>query len=298
MLIGITVDAIERAQADEVLEILGQLQLEESAPKKVVGHSRPFCEIRPLHGKELDRHAGQLRFGRGFGARLGLGGGGRSAADNRSGGRRRRFGHLLKAALRIRSEPFPPGIAGLRHFQKFHKRFPGFLSSLQLEIRQSVIVECARLGFGVVFVLPEQAIVIRGVGELPRFEVNLSQAVHCARVFRIQRQRLLGEADSRRGVPPAMSPLSVSDQCVGVFEIELTPHLGLAELQFPLPFLLLLRVVHAFFFALVFTTTGVPRKPKRLRIWLTRYRSCEKCSGPELLVKNTNVGGRTDACVT
>src|SRR5262249_50296987 len=131
-----------------------------------------------------------------------------------------------------------------------------------------------------------------------RFEVSHSQQFERSAVPRIERQCLLGVALGGGSVTSAIRAPAFRHQLVGILEIPLAPLLSLAKLQFPAPFLLLLLLVQANFFALVFTTTGVPRKPNLLRIWLIRYRSCEKCSAPELLVKNTNVGGRTDACVT
>jgi len=135
------------------------------------------------------------------------------------------------------------------------------------------------------------------------FKPQLGLAAAVVFVFTMRRKVVIGAIWSAL-VQMAIGWLQYGTAVMNNYVKALT-HIGLinaalclAKLQFSQSFLSFLLIVQAFFFALVLTTTGVPRKPKRLRIWLIRYRSCEKCNGPVLLVKNTNVGGRTDACVT
>ena len=135
------------------------------------------------------------------------------------------------------------------------------------------------------------------VGKLVRVLVDHSEQLQRAIMLWIESQSFLGKARRGGRVPAAMRAPCVPHDEVGILKIELPPRFGLAEFQFSLPLLFLFLVAQAFFLAFVFTTTGVPRKPNRLRIWLIRYRSCEKCNGPALLVNSTNVGGRTPACV-
>src|ERR1035441_282069 len=51
------------------------------------------------------------------------------------------------------------------------------------------------------------------------------------------------------------------------------------------------------FLDLVCNRIGVPMKPNFLRIWLTRYRSCEKCSAGPLSVNTAKEGGRMECWV-
>src|ERR1035441_2687171 len=51
------------------------------------------------------------------------------------------------------------------------------------------------------------------------------------------------------------------------------------------------------FLDLVCNRIGVPMKPNFLRIWLTRYRSWEKCSAGPLSVNTAKEGGRMECWV-
>ena len=82
----------------------------------------------------------------------------------------------------------------------------------------------------------------------------------------IESQRLLGQASGGRRITAAMGAPCVAHYQVGILEIEFPSRLGLAEVQLSLPLLFFLLVAQTFFLAFVFTTTGVPRKPNRLRI--------------------------------
>ena len=90
MLIHVAIDAVERAEADEIFEILRQFELEKPAPQEMIRQCRAGAKIRALDRKELDGHSGELRLENGGGRRrLGFGDGGLVTADDRSGGRRR-----------------------------------------------------------------------------------------------------------------------------------------------------------------------------------------------------------------
>ena len=104
------------------------------------------------------------------------------------------------------------------------------------------------------------------VGKLLRVHVQHSEQLQRAGMLRIESQRFLGQASGGGRVPTTIGSSRVPNQQVCILKIEFAPRLGFAELQFSLPLLLFLLVAQTFFLAFVFTTTGVPRKPNRLRI--------------------------------
>src|SRR5205807_2369421 len=123
-----------------------------------------------------------------------------------------------------------------RHSQEFLQRFPGLAVSLQLEIGESKIVDCARFVSGIV-VFPEQAKVRWGVGKLPRFEVNHTQSIKSAGVLGTQRQRLPGKSGGGRCVTSLMGSLRFANQFIGFIVIQLAPLQSLAKLQLAESFL-------------------------------------------------------------
>src|SRR5439155_14073757 len=141
VLIDVAIDSVERAEADQVLEILRQLELEEAPAQKMIGQRRVAGEIGAFDGKELDRHAWQLDFGRGLGGRRALRGIRLDNADNR-GGRPSGVGDVLETLLGIDSAMRPRGIfRGLRLVQEFAKRFSGLFHSQEIKTRKPEVVK-------------------------------------------------------------------------------------------------------------------------------------------------------------